>query len=215
MVNRQATDALNMFAELVEDFLFYYQSGGYVMPPLVGATLVLWYALGYRFSVLRPGRGGDVTTLIRHRSCGQYQRPKGLADTAVARGLAVLDRNPPNLRRHLDEITAELCREARRYRVVTRAIVTVAPVVGLLGTVDGMIETFDSLQDMNLFSQSGGIAGGISQALFTTQMGLAVAIPGLVMDRLLARRQASLERELQRIQEHLAAEADTISEARA
>ncbi|MFP4131196.1 MAG: MotA/TolQ/ExbB proton channel family protein [Thiohalospira sp.] len=200
-----------MLGELVEDFLFYYQAGGYVMPPLVGATLVLWYALGYRMSVLRRGRRPDLTTLLRHVSAGEGYRPRSLVDFAAERGLAVVDREPPNLRRHLDEVVAEFRREAGRYRIVTRAIVAVAPVVGLLGTVDGMIETFDSLQEMNLFAQSGGIAGGISQALFTTQMGLAVAIPGLVMDRLLARRQATVERELQQLREHLVAEAATIS----
>ena len=61
----------------------------------------------------------------------------------------------------------------------------VAPLAGLLGTVAGMIETFDSLGSMSLFSQSGGVAGGISQALISTQMGLAVAIPGLLAGRIL------------------------------
>jgi len=79
-------------------------------------------------------------------------------------------------------------RECRRASVLVKTIVLVAPLLGLLGTVSGMIETFDALGDMSLFSQSGGIAGGISQALITTQMGLAVAIPGLVVGRLLDRR---------------------------
>ena len=57
-------------------------------------------------------------------------------------------------------------------------------------------ETFDSLATMSLFSQSGGIAGGVAQALFTTQMGLVVAIPGLVIGRLQASRQVALEGEL-------------------
>ncbi|MGM0413383.1 MAG: MotA/TolQ/ExbB proton channel family protein [Pseudomonadota bacterium] len=204
-----------MLGELFEDFLFYYQAGGYVMPPLVVATLVLWYALGYRMSVLRRGRRPDLTTLLRHVSAGEDYKPRSLVDLAAVRGLAVVDRDPPDLRRHLDEVVAGLRREAGRFRIVTRAIVAVAPVVGLLGTVNGMIETFDSLQDMNLFAQSGGIAGGISQALFTTQMGLAVAIPGLVVDRLLARRQATVERELQRLREHLVAEATVMSGRRA
>jgi biopolymer transport protein ExbB len=201
--------------QLVEDFLFYYQAGGYVMPPLVGATLLLWYGLGYRLSVLRRGSRRDVTTLIRHRAAGEVHEPRGLVDTAVVRGLEVVDREPKNLRRHLDEVLNELRREARRYRILTRAIVAVAPIVGLLGTVIGMIETFDSLQDMNLFAQSGGIAGGISQALFTTQMGLAVAIPGLVVDRLLARRQATVEREFDRIREHLITEVASANGGRA
>jgi len=69
-----------------------------------------------------------------------------------------------------------------------------------------MIETFDSLGDMSLFSQSGGIAGGISQALFTTQMGLAVAIPGLLVGRVLDQREQALTGELTKIKDILCAE---------
>jgi biopolymer transport protein ExbB len=79
----------------------------------------------------------------------------------------------------------------------------VSPLLGLLGTVIGMIETFDSLGDMSLYSQSGGIAGGISQALFTTQMGLAVSIPGLVVNGILHRRQKDIELELAQIKDIL------------
>ena len=78
--------------------------------------------------------------------------------------------------------------ELSKYSALVRTIVMVAPLAGLLGTVAGMIETFDALGDMSLFTQSGGIAGGIAQALISTQMGLAVAIPGLVVGRLLDRR---------------------------
>ena len=83
------------------------------------------------------------------------------------------------------------------------AVVMAAPLTGLLGTVNGMIETFDALGDMALFSQSGGIAGGISEALFSTQMGLAVAIPGLIVGKLLDRRQEALETELARLKDIL------------
>jgi biopolymer transport protein ExbB len=79
-----------------------------------------------------------------------------------------------------------------RHRQTVRSIVVVAPLLGLLGTVIGMIETFESLQDSALFSQSGGIAGGISQALITTQMGLVVAIPGLLLGKKLDRKEESL-----------------------
>ncbi len=75
-------------------------------------------------------------------------------------------------------------------------IVTASPLMGLLGTVMGMIETFESLGDMSLFTQGGGIAGGISQALITTQMGLAVAIPGLLVGRYLYKKQEELGSEV-------------------
>jgi biopolymer transport protein ExbB len=68
-----------------------------------------------------------------------------------------------------------------------------------------MIETFDSLAEMALFTQSGGIAGGISEALFTTQMGLAVAIPGLLVGRVLKRKQTALEDELELVKDTLCA----------
>ena len=78
-------------------------------------------------------------------------------------------------------------------RQMIRSIVIVAPLLGLLGTVMGMIETFSSLQTQTLHAQGGGIAGGIGQALVTTQMGLMVAIPGLLIGRQLDRKQEILE----------------------
>ena len=77
-----------------------------------------------------------------------------------------------------------------------KSVVIIAPLAGLLGTVSGMIETFDSLGDRTLFAASGGVAGGISQALLTTQMGLVVAIPGVIAGRLLDRKQNTLEADL-------------------
>jgi biopolymer transport protein ExbB len=68
------------------------------------------------------------------------------------------------------------------------AVVLTAPLLGLLGTVGGMIETFDSLATMELFSRSGGVAGGIAEALLSTQVGLVVAIPGAIVGRLMTRR---------------------------
>jgi len=109
----------------------------------------------------------------------------------------------PDLRRYLDDAFAEEANEIRKYKVLITTIVLVAPLLGLLGTVSGMIETFDSLGDMSLFSQSGGIAGGISQALITTQMGLAVSIPGLIVNGILDKKQKQLEIEMAQLKDYL------------
>ena len=69
-----------------------------------------------------------------------------------------------------------------------KSFVAVAPLLGLLGTVGGMIETFSSLQTMEMFKPSGGISQGISQALLTTQMGLIVAVPALLFLKILEKR---------------------------
>ena len=107
--------------------------------------------------------------------------------------------------RLLDDAFADLERTTRRYNTLIFTIVAVAPLMGLLGTVVGMIETFDSLGDMSLFAQSGGIAGGISQALFTTQMGLAVAIPGLIIGGMLDRKASMIRHDLAQIKDLLCA----------
>ena len=98
----------------------------------------------------------------------------------------------------------------REEDLLSSPLVAIAPLAGLLGTVTGMIETFDALGDMSLYSQSGGIAGGISQALFTTQMGLVVAVPGLIIGRLLDRRQTRFENELSQIKDLLCSDYDKL-----
>jgi biopolymer transport protein ExbB len=69
-----------------------------------------------------------------------------------------------------------------------KTIVVIAPLIGLLGTVDGMIEAFDALQTSAMFAQGASISGGISKALFTTELGLVVAVPGLIIGRSLDRK---------------------------
>ena len=59
-------------------------------------------------------------------------------------------------------------------------IATIAPLIGLLGTVLGMIEAFRALQDSGAQADAGVFAGGIWEALLTTAAGMAVAIPAIV-----------------------------------
>jgi biopolymer transport protein ExbB len=76
-------------------------------------------------------------------------------------------------------------------------LVTIAPLLGLLGTVSGMIETFSSMQGATLtHATEQTVAGGISVALVSTQLGLMVGVPGLAAARLLARLEAKRVREL-------------------
>ena len=184
--------------------LDYMDEGGLVMPPLAVATFVLWYALGYRFLTLQRGAVRSVRVLIERYRNGKHRKsPRGVIDTAVARGIAIAAAHPTNLRPALDDAFWDLERDLKSGRVVIQSIVAAAPLAGLLGTVIGMIETFDSLGSMTLYSASGGIAGGISQALLTTQMGLAVAVPGVVVGRLLDKRQHHFELELAKIKDIL------------
>ncbi len=186
--------------------LFISKGGLLVMGALVIAACVLWWGLGYRIMALKRGNRRSVRILVEKYLKGYERNPSGIIDTAVVRGIDLLKRDLPDFRRRLDAEFSDLEGEATRYSVLVRALVISAPLLGLLGTVGGMIETFDSLGDMSLFSQSGGIAGGISQALFTTQMGLAVAIPGLLVGRVLDRRQTVLLTELDKLKDILCSE---------
>lgn len=66
----------------------------------------------------------------------------------------------------------------RRDRVVLAALTAIAPLLGLLGTVMGMIQTFDAVSVLG-GNTGARVASGISQALITTQFGLVVAVPGV------------------------------------
>ena len=197
-----------MFLDFFSKFLFYFDAGGYVMPPLVLITIILWYMLGYRYHMLKRGNTRSVRVLLEKYRSGYDRVPCGVIDDAIVKALAVAKAQKEDLRYYLDDLFFEHRKEIARYAKSVRILVAVAPLAGLLGTVTGMIETFDSLGNMSLFSQSGGIAGGISQALFTTQMGLVVAVPGLIIGKMLDKRQDNLERELDQITDLICSEAE-------
>ncbi|MEX1024618.1 MAG: MotA/TolQ/ExbB proton channel family protein [Planctomycetota bacterium] len=87
------------------------------------------------------------------------------------------------------EVRASEVRPFERDLMVMRICVSAAPLVGLLGTVMGMLATFGALSSGSGGDKTmGAIAGGISEALVTTETGLAIALPGLFFQYLLARR---------------------------
>lgn len=192
------------------NLLLYVAEGGLVMPPLVVGTFVLWYALGLRTLTLRRGAVRSVRVLITREDKGKHilASPKsGIIARAIRIGYDLASVYPTSLREALDDAFGVLEGEIKSGKVLITSVVTAAPLAGLLGTVIGMIETFDSLADMALYSAGGGIAGGISQALLTTQMGLVVAVPGVVAGRLLDRKQERLEIELDKVKDLLCARA--------
>lgn len=187
-----------------------WRAGGSVMPPLAVGTVLLWYTAGMRAMTLRRGDPRPLRELfLAHRAALQAGRPlpaSGVVGVAVARVARLRPRRDDprarkslrvRLRAELADLEADMARGAR----LVKSVVVLAPLLGLLGTVSGMIETFDSLAEMALYSQGGGVAAGVGQALLTTQVGLVVAIPGLLAERLLARKQARLQTDLDELVE--------------
>ncbi len=201
MFTRSATT--EGLAGWLETLGFYLESGGFVMPPLLLVSVVLWYAIGTRWALLQRGSQKNVRVLLKRYRDGRAKPADGIVDLAIARGVEVQERHPAYLRRHLDVAFADYERDIRRWATPITALVAIAPLLGLLGTVSGMIVTFESLGDMSLFSQTGGIAGGIATALFTTQLGLVVAVPGVIVKALLDRRQQQLQHDLDQLKDIL------------
>jgi biopolymer transport protein ExbB len=183
----------------IYDVLAIVEQGGWVTLPLLLVSGLLCYTVCFRWLSLQRGYRGSLRLLVRGPHDNDGHQAEGLLPHA-ARKLQAATQGDKSLTR-MDEVIMELNQELHRYQHVVRTLVMIAPLLGLLGTVIGMIETFESLGDMSLFSQSGGIAGGISQALITTQMGLIIAIPGMFFDRFLARREAKLRDEILQIRE--------------
>jgi len=196
---------MEALTEFFGQFIDYMQSGGLVMWPLFISVIVLWYALGYRFHTLNRGSNANVRNLVRKYSTGIRKDAKGLIDGAIVEAIPIVDAygRTRQTRQYLDDVFYFRLAEMGKYRRLVMTIVAAAPLIGLLGTVIGMIETFDSLADSVLFSQTGGIAGGISQALFTTQLGLVVAVPGLIIGRILDRKHDNMITDLDQIKDIL------------
>jgi biopolymer transport protein ExbB len=90
-------------------------------------------------------------------------------------------------KRLLAGVQRSLGRRMERFVPTILVLAAAAPLLGLLGTVEGMIETFRVISASGT-SEATSLSSGISQALITTQTGLVVAVPGLVLGNFLRRR---------------------------
>ncbi|MEM8661214.1 MAG: MotA/TolQ/ExbB proton channel family protein, partial [Pseudomonadota bacterium] len=86
------------------------------------------------------------------------------------------------MKESIQEAAGHVVHDLERYLNTLGTIAAVTPLLGLLGTVFGMIKVFAEIMAQGTGNAS-ALAGGISQALITTAAGLAVAIPALVMHR--------------------------------
>ena len=82
--------------------------------------------------------------------------------------------------------------QLRRHLKVLNGVATVTPLLGLLGTVVGMIEAFNEIASAAAMGKADQLAAGIAMALLTTAIGLAIAIPSLIMYMYLSGRVESL-----------------------
>jgi biopolymer transport protein ExbB len=104
------------------------------------------------------------------------------------------------VRNRFDEVRAALLSLIERRARFVATLVATAPLLGLLGTVMGMLQTFFGLATSTGTESAGVIASGISAALVTTQTGLTIALPGLFLVMIIHRQRHRLEARLARLE---------------
>ncbi len=168
----------------------FYQSGGPVMHALLACSLIgLVFIIERAWSLYRAKINTQEfldrvrTALLKRRNvkeavtiCEEYGGP--IANIMKA-GLLKYGRPQEEIERTIEAASAHELSRLERGLSVIATVANIAPLLGFLGTVSGMINSFDALARAGL-SNPGLVAKGISEALITTATGLAVAIPMLV-----------------------------------
>jgi biopolymer transport protein ExbB len=177
----------------LEDYLI---TGGVVMLPLVVLSLVMWLLIVNRTLFFRRLhlKNMNAKTAREHIRDGCIPDPmqyRGAVSLLVAEFIKCRSGDSELDRHILDETVMKINRQLTNYLAVIGVLAAIAPLLGLLGTVTGMIATFDVLAVFGR-GNAKAMAGGISEALITTQTGLLVAIPGLYMKGFLDRRARNL-----------------------
>lgn len=104
------------------------------------------------------------------------------------------------VRNRFDEIRLALVSLIERRTVFVSTLVAAAPLMGLLGTVLGMLQTFFGISTSGGTETAGVVAAGISEALVTTQTGLTIALPGLFIVMIIQRQRQQLEAKIARLE---------------
>jgi len=160
-------------------------------------ALVLWKV----FDLMRLGLWARAGAEAAVRQWVAGQRPAltggGLRGRVVAQAMALRLSDDAQAREETARLAKAGLARARSGLRAIDLIATIAPLIGLLGTVLGMIEAFQALQEAGARSDPAALAGGIWTALLTTAAGMAVAIPASValawFDGLVEGLQADLE----------------------
>jgi biopolymer transport protein ExbB/TolQ len=150
-------------------------------------------------------QGGPVMLPLILLSVVLYARCFGLYFTmrSAHRRLALASQENLGSLTRVRTLRAELAETFQQHRFVIMTLIAAAPLLGLLGTVTGMISTFESLVERSGQRSFEGLADGISVALITTETGLAIAIPAVILLHFTQRHVQHGEQNLVRVESAL------------
>jgi|TARA_R110001599_G_scaffold266002_1_gene466691 biopolymer transport protein ExbB len=179
---------------LVLDLL---KPGGIIMFPLLLCSVLALAIIIERFWTLRVSRLAPKSLVqglwasIRKKELNA-RKIKELKEAAplgrvLAAGLVNAKHGRDIMKESIQEEASHVVHEMERFLTALGTIAVITPLLGLLGTVIGMIKVFAQLQ-LEGAGNAAALAGGISEALITTAAGMTIAIPALIFHRYFLRR---------------------------
>lgn len=177
------------------------QAGGWLMVPIILCSMAVVGISLERFWTLNPAKIAprhllaQVWGWIKNNQL-DAQKLKELKQGSelgkiLAAGLSNSRHGREVMKDSMQEAASEVVHSLEQYLGALGTIAAVTPLLGLLGTVFGMISVFTTIT-LQGTGNAGALAGGISQALVTTAAGLCVAIPAMVAHRYFTRKVDSI-----------------------
>lgn len=185
--------------KLVDNFI----KGGYIMWPILLVSItaiavvlerIFWWL--FRWMRRDPKRIEKVFTAIETGDIAEASRlSRGSRDPVLRMMWNGLNHQHASLQGALQVAAGIEIKRAGRFLVVMDTLVTLAPLLGLLGTITGLMKSFSFLGNEELAVQA--VTGGIAEALIATAAGLGIAIFALIPFNFFTSRVSNLEFELQ------------------
>lgn len=173
------------------------KSGGWLMLPLILCSIGAFAIIAERFWSLRHEKilpkhlVATVWTAVKNNKLVRHDIEELGKQSALGKvltaGLINRDKDRDRIKESIEEQGREVVHELDQFLDTLGTIAAISPLLGLLGTVIGMIKVFSQIT-LHGVGNPGVLADGISQALVTTAAGLSIAIISLVFYRYFRRR---------------------------
>lgn len=184
------------------------QQGGPVMWPLSICSILAVAIIVERIINLRPSKvlpqdeiehlGSLIDGGLLVQAEEYCERRPGPLTNIVAAALEARRESAEGIRQVVEDQGRQEVPRLQKYLGVLGTVASVSPLLGLLGTVLGMIEVFRVVSTQGI-GQAQSLAGGISQAMITTASGLTIAIPALVAYNVFSDKANALILEMERL----------------
>ena len=173
------------------------QAGGWLMIPILLCSIISAAICVERFWTLRTPQIvpknllAQVWNWIKNNEMDNKKlrelRAGSPLGQILAAGIANHRRGRDQMKEAIEEVASQVVHEMERYLNTLGTVAAITPLLGLLGTVIGMIKVFTAIR-LEGTGNAAVLAGGISEALITTAAGLTVAIPSLFFYRFFQRK---------------------------